>query len=126
MMASNLPEKIELHQSIPYRLGGGAVIGGSSYLDDQGSLEVRLAIQDGEIGLRNSIQVNDNLGNFSAFNAVRLPDSTEEVYLSLSTDETRQYTLSPGDTFPVRDQNWKLDRVENSGTPNWYVVLRRI
>jgi hypothetical protein len=46
MMTSHLPSTIELHQSIPDRLGGGAVIGGSSYLDDQGRLEVRLAIKD--------------------------------------------------------------------------------
>jgi Family of unknown function (DUF6406) len=46
MMTSHLPNTIELHQSIPDRLGAGAVIGGSSYLDDQGRLEVRLAIKD--------------------------------------------------------------------------------
>lgn len=34
-MTSDLPGTIELHQSIPHPLGGGAVIGGSSYLDDQ-------------------------------------------------------------------------------------------
>jgi Family of unknown function (DUF6406) len=46
MMTSDLPATIELHQSIPRRLGGGAVIGGSSYLDDQGHLEADLAIKD--------------------------------------------------------------------------------
>ena len=45
-MTSDLPSTIELHQSIPNPLEGGAVIGGSSYLDDQGRLEVRLAIKD--------------------------------------------------------------------------------
>jgi hypothetical protein len=34
-MTSDLPGTIELHQSIPHPLGGGAVIGGSSYLDDR-------------------------------------------------------------------------------------------
>jgi hypothetical protein len=53
-MTSDLPGTIELHQSIPHPLGGGAVIGGSSYLDDQGRLEVRLAIKDaaGERSIR--------------------------------------------------------------------------
>ncbi|MCO6009255.1 hypothetical protein NE236_30220 [Actinoallomurus purpureus] len=45
-MTSDLPGTIELHQSIPHPLEGGTVIGGSSYLDDQGRLEVRLAIKD--------------------------------------------------------------------------------
>jgi Family of unknown function (DUF6406) len=45
-MSSDLPSTIELHQSIPDRLGGGVVIGGSSYLDDQGRPEVRLSLKD--------------------------------------------------------------------------------
>jgi hypothetical protein len=53
-MTSDLPSTIELHQSIPNPLGGGAVIGGSTYLDDQDRLEVRLAIKDdsGERSIR--------------------------------------------------------------------------
>jgi hypothetical protein len=53
-MASHLPSTIELRQSIPERLGGGVVIGGSGHLDDQGRLEVRLAIKDdtGERSIR--------------------------------------------------------------------------
>jgi hypothetical protein len=47
MMTSDLPDTIELYRGIPDPFGGGAVIGGSSYGDDQGRLEVRLAIKDG-------------------------------------------------------------------------------
>ncbi|MEV0401950.1 DUF6406 domain-containing protein [Actinoallomurus sp. NPDC050550] len=83
-------------------------------------------MKHGEIGLRNGIQVNTDLGSFSAFNATLLSDGTKEVYLSVSTDETRHYTLGLGDTFPVRDQTWKLDQIENAGKPNWYIVLRRL
>jgi Family of unknown function (DUF6406) len=43
MMTSDL---LEIYESIPSRLGGKVVIGGDSYLDDQGRLEVRLAISD--------------------------------------------------------------------------------
>jgi Family of unknown function (DUF6406) len=46
MMTSNLQETIEIYESIPSRLGSQVVIGGDSYLDDQGRLEVRLAISD--------------------------------------------------------------------------------
>jgi hypothetical protein len=37
---------LEIYLTIPDRLGRGTVIGGNSYLDDQGRLEVRLAIKD--------------------------------------------------------------------------------
>lgn len=45
-MANDLPDMIELYESIPNPLGSGAFIAGDSYLDDQGRLEVRLAIDD--------------------------------------------------------------------------------
>jgi hypothetical protein len=45
-MTSDLRETIEIYESIPSRPGGGVVIGGDSYRDDQGRLEVRLAISD--------------------------------------------------------------------------------
>jgi hypothetical protein len=45
-MTSDLPETIELYETIPEWLGSQAAIGGDSRLDDQGRLEVRLAIKD--------------------------------------------------------------------------------
>jgi hypothetical protein len=45
-MTSDPQETIEIYESIPSRLGSEVVIGGDSYLDDQGRLEVRLAISD--------------------------------------------------------------------------------
>lgn len=80
----------------------------------------------GEIALRHGIQVNIDLGSFSAYNAAVLPDGSTEVYLAISADGEHEYTLHPGDIFPVRDQIWKLDYVENSGQPDWLVVLRRV
>jgi hypothetical protein len=50
-MISDLPDAIELHQGIPDRLGGGAFIGGDSYLDEQGRLEVDLTVGD-DVGER--------------------------------------------------------------------------
>jgi hypothetical protein len=46
-MTSDSRETIEIYESIPSRLGGKVVIGGDSYLDDEGRPEVRLAISDG-------------------------------------------------------------------------------
>jgi Family of unknown function (DUF6406) len=45
-MTSDPRETIEIYESIPSRIGGEVVIGGDSYLDDHGRLEVRLAISD--------------------------------------------------------------------------------
>jgi hypothetical protein len=54
MMTSDLPDTIELHEGIPDHLGGEAVLGGYSYIDDQGRLEVDLTINDnaGERGIQ--------------------------------------------------------------------------
>jgi hypothetical protein len=35
-------------------------------------------------------------------------------------------TVHVGDTFPVNDQTWKLDRVENPEGSDWTVVLTRV
>lgn len=83
-------------------------------------------MRDGEIALRNGIQVNVDIGSLSSFNAARLPDGTEEVYLSVSNDEERECTLRVGETFPVRDQIWRLDDVVNAGSADWNIVLRRV
>jgi hypothetical protein len=46
MMTSDLPDTIELHEGIPDHLGGGAALGGYSYLDDQGRLKVDMTVND--------------------------------------------------------------------------------
>ena len=45
-MTSDLPGAIDLYGGIPDRPRVGVVVAGDSYLDDQGRLEVRLAIKD--------------------------------------------------------------------------------
>jgi Family of unknown function (DUF6406) len=38
----------------------------------------------------------------------------------------QDFKLRPGDTFPLREQTWKLDRVETSSGSDWTVVLTRV
>jgi hypothetical protein len=79
-----------------------------------------------KILLWHGVQANEDIGSFGVFNAVALPDGTPEVYLAVTTDKEYEYTLHPGDTFPVRDQTWKLDRVEDPGGSDWTVVLTKV
>lgn len=46
------------------------------------------------------------------------------VRLGVDDGEERQYTLEPGDTFPVHDETWVLDRVDDP-SGNWRVVIRK-
>ncbi|WP_374224453.1 DUF6406 domain-containing protein [Streptomyces sp. ISL-94] len=48
------------------------------------------------------------------------------VALVVVADGEQHYDLGIGDTFPVRDETWVLDRVENLPRPDWWVVLRKI
>jgi hypothetical protein len=45
-----------------------------------------------------------------------------------SGDTEARHSLAPGDVFPVQDQEWKLDRIEDLYSPsgNWTVVLTRV
>ena len=52
-------------------------------------------------------------------------DRPVSVALVVVTDAERDYDLGIGDTFPVRDETWTLDRVENLPNPDWRVVLRK-
>ncbi|WP_353961621.1 DUF6406 domain-containing protein [Streptomyces sp. NBC_01789] len=59
--------------------------------------------------------------------SVRLPDGHPvSVDLVVAADQERDYLLGIGDTFPVRDETWVLDRVENLPRPDWWVVLRKV
>jgi hypothetical protein len=79
-----------------------------------------------EIVVWHGVQVNRKLGSFSAYNAAVLPDGSTEVYLAITAGDEYEYTLHLGDTFPVRDEIWKLHHVENPGQRDWLVVLRRV
>jgi Family of unknown function (DUF6406) len=77
--------------------------------------------------LTHGTQVNYWIASFGCYTPVLLPDGAIEVLLTLETDEEHEFTLHPGDTFPVRDQTWKLDRVENAeDRANWRVHIVRV
>ncbi|MFD0691552.1 DUF6406 domain-containing protein [Actinomadura fibrosa] len=85
-----------------------------------------------EILLRPNRQRNSGIGSFAALH-VYAPggDTVPEVRLMVVTDEERVHVLHPGETFPVGEQTWKLDRIDTvpgSGEPgrDWEVVLTAI
>jgi hypothetical protein len=54
------------------------------------------------------------------------PDGRVAVTVDVGTDGEHEYLLHPGETFPVHDQTWRLDRVDNPGTDYWQVRLVRV
>ncbi|MGI5227767.1 DUF6406 domain-containing protein [Actinoallomurus sp. CA-142502] len=80
-----------------------------------------------EIHLGQGRQRNTSLGSFGVVYVNPGKDGDPpEVLLSVDTDDEQDFKLRPGDTFPVRDQTWKLDRVETSSGSDWTVVLTRV
>ena len=80
----------------------------------------------GEVVLRHGIQSNEEIASFAALSPAVLPGGKIEVYLAVGAEAEYEYRLNPGDTFPVRDQTWKLDRVDNPGARRWHVHLVRV
>lgn len=79
-----------------------------------------------EIVIRRGHLVNEDIGSFGVVYAGQPDGQPVTVRLSVGTEEEHHYDLHPGDTFPVRDQVWKLDRVEDLQTRSWRVVLVRV
>jgi hypothetical protein len=79
-----------------------------------------------EIKLWRGVQANEDIGSFGVINVDAREGHPLTVRLGVVADEENRYTLQPGDTFPVRDQTWKLDRVDDPGESDWTVVLTRV
>ncbi|MES9511795.1 DUF6406 domain-containing protein [Streptomyces sp. NPDC000609] len=62
---------------------------------------------------------------FGVINVDARPGHPLTVRLVVEDGEERRYTLEPGDTFPVRDEHWELDRVENPAD-DWSVFIRKV
>jgi hypothetical protein len=77
----------------------------------------------GNIILCNGIQANEGIGSFGVIYVDAREGHPLKVRLGVVTDEEHRYTLSVGDTFPVRDQTWRLETVEHARTKDWAVVL---
>jgi hypothetical protein len=78
------------------------------------------------IELRNGRQVNLSIASFAALSPAVYPDGKIEVTLAVGAESEYEYELHPGDTFPVRDQTWKLDHIDDPGTREWVMHLVRI
>ncbi|MEV5988672.1 DUF6406 domain-containing protein [Streptomyces sp. NPDC052051] len=49
------------------------------------------------------------------------------VYLVVHAAGRREFELGIGDTFPVHDDTWTIERVDGLGTGgNWRVVLSKV
>ncbi|MFF3724816.1 DUF6406 domain-containing protein [Streptomyces erythrochromogenes] len=77
-----------------------------------------------EIWLRRGIPHRDDNASFGVIHVDARPDHPLTVRLGVNDIEERRYTLEPGDTFPVRDETWTLDRVEDP-SGDWQVVIRK-
>lgn len=77
-----------------------------------------------EVTLRSGTQASAGAASFACPAPQVYPDGRIAIILDVSTGH--EYLLHPGDTFPVHDQTWQLDRVDNPGTDHWRVRLVRI
>ncbi|MER6737828.1 DUF6406 domain-containing protein [Streptomyces puniciscabiei] len=82
-----------------------------------------------EIALSPNTQANRPIGSFSVIHVHAPEGQAPTVRLSVEAGGTEaRHSLTPGDVFPVQDQEWKLDRIEDLHSPsgNWTVVLSRV
>lgn len=79
-----------------------------------------------EIVLGPDGQRNTSFGSFGVIHVDAREGHPLTVRLAVETDEDRAYTLQLGDTFPVGDQTWRLERVENPDREAWNVVLTKV
>jgi hypothetical protein len=79
-----------------------------------------------ETTLHNGIEASAGMASLTCLAPMVYPDGRVAVSVDVGSDTGHEYLLHPGETFPVRDQTWKLDRVDNAGTDDWQVHLVRI
>ncbi|MDT0573122.1 DUF6406 domain-containing protein [Streptomyces sp. DSM 3412] len=82
-----------------------------------------------EIALAPNTQANRPFGSFSVIHVHAPQGQATTVRISVtSAGEEARYSLTVGDVFPVQDQQWKLDRIEDLHSPSgdWTVVLSRV
>lgn len=82
-----------------------------------------------EIALAPNTQANRPIGSFSVIHVHAPPGQATTVRLAVeSAGEEARHSLTVGDVFPVQEQQWKLDRIEDlySPTGDWTVVLSRV
>ena len=78
----------------------------------------------GEISIRHGVPRRAATASFGVIHVDARPGHPLTVRLGVKDGEERRYTLEPGDTFPVRDELWVLDRVDDP-SGDWRVVIRK-
>ncbi|MDX3618852.1 hypothetical protein OG920_26985 [Streptomyces europaeiscabiei] len=79
-----------------------------------------------EITLRHGVPERSEKARFAVIHVYAPDDQPVTVFLVVAAEEEHEFELGIGDTFPVRDETWILDRVDGLGTGgNWRVVLRK-
>ncbi|MEU7318676.1 DUF6406 domain-containing protein [Streptomyces sp. NPDC007083] len=82
-----------------------------------------------KIALSPNIQANRPIGSFSVIHVYAPEGHAATVRLSVSSGGTgTRLDLVQGDIFPVQDQEWMLERIEDlhSPTGDWTVILSRV
>ncbi|KRD18973.1 hypothetical protein ASE41_19575 [Streptomyces sp. Root264] len=78
-----------------------------------------------EVRLVHGIPAFEDGIQFGVIHVDARPGVPLTVRLGVAADDERRYTLEVGDSFAVRAENWKVDRVENPGSDDWCVVLKK-
>ena len=79
-----------------------------------------------EVHLKHGRQRNTSIGSFGVISVDAREGRPLAVRLGVVADEEHRYPVHVGDTFPVNDQTWKLDRVEDPDGSDRTVVLTRV
>jgi Family of unknown function (DUF6406) len=79
-----------------------------------------------EATLHNGIEASTGTASLTCFAPMVYPDGRVAVSVDVGAETGHEYLLHPGETFPVHNQTWKLDRVDNAGTDDWQVHLVRL
>ncbi|MFD0691551.1 DUF6406 domain-containing protein [Actinomadura fibrosa] len=79
------------------------------------------------LALEPNQQQNTSLGSFSVIHVHDGDDPRgPKVRLCVAGEEEHRYNLYPGDTFPVAEGQWKLDRVVFHDDVRWTVFLSKV
>ncbi|MET8293323.1 DUF6406 domain-containing protein [Streptomyces sp. NPDC005180] len=78
-----------------------------------------------EISIRRGAPTRTSIAFFGVIDVDARPGHPLSVRLGFNDGEERRYTLAPGDSFPVQDETWALDRVEDPAG-DWQVILRKV
>ncbi|MGW7361913.1 DUF6406 domain-containing protein [Streptomyces sp. NPDC054841] len=79
-----------------------------------------------EVRLRPRVTGGSDNARFAVIHLYAPTDEPLTVRLVVAADGEHKHTLGVGDAFPVRDEIWKLDRVEDLEGEDWVVILRKV